>query len=238
MNYIKKLLEIDKIEDVDKEAMKRLKNNLKKIKDIRVKGKTKFKIWDIIICSILAILFGAQDWEDIHDFVENRRDWLREFLLLTGGIPCVKTYERVFSIIDSHELEDILNDFIMSFNIKSNLEIDIINLDGRVNKGSSRYETTYNEKIKPLNVLNAYSNKYGICLASEMIEEKSNEIPTIPEILKRFKVKGNIINWDALNTQISNVKAVIELKGDYVVPIKGNQSNFYTDLIDYFNEKN
>ena len=237
INYIKKLLGIDKIEDVDKAAMKRLKNNLKKIKDIRVKGKTKFKIWDIIICSILAILFGAQDWEDIHDFVENHRDWLREFLLLTGGIPCAKTYERVFSIIDSRELEDILNDFIMSFNIKSNLEIDIINLDGRVNKGSSRNETTYNEKIKPLNVLNAYSNKYGICLASEMIEEKSNEIPTIPEILKRFKVKGNIITWDALNTQVSNVEAVIELKGDYVVPIKGNQGNFYNDLIDYFDEK-
>ena len=150
INYIKKLLGIDKIEDVDKAAMKRLKNNLKKIKDIRVKGKTKFKILDIIICSILAILFGAQDWEDIHDFIENHRDWLREFLLLTGGIPCAKTYERVFSIIDSRELEDILNDFIMSFNIKSNLEIDIINLDGRVNKGSSRNETTYNEKNKTI----------------------------------------------------------------------------------------
>lgn len=237
INYIKKLLGINKIEDVDKAAMKRLKNNLKTIKDIRVKGKTKFKIWDIIICSILAILFGAQDWEDIHDFVDDHYDWLREFLLLTGGIPCAKTYERVFAIIDSHELEDILNDFIMSFNIKSNLEKDIINLDGRVNKGSSRKATIYSEKIKPLNVLNAYSNKYGICLASEMIEDKSNEIPTIPEILKRFKVKGNIITWDALNTQVSNIEAVIELKGDYVVPIKGNQGNFYNDLIDYFDEK-
>ena len=217
--------------------MKRLKNNLKKIKDVRVKGKTKFKIWDIIICSILAVLFGAQDWEDIRDFVNYHYEWLREFLLLTGGIPCVKTYERVFSIINSSELEDILNDFIMSFNIKSNLEKDIINLDGRVSKGSSRQETEYQDKMKPLNVLNAYSNKYGICLASEMIEEKSNEIPTIPEILKRFKVKGNIITWDALNTQTDNVKAVVELKGDYVIPIKGNQSNFYNDLIDYFDEK-
>ena len=125
----------------------------------------------------------------------------------------------------------------MSFNIKSNLEKDIINLDGRVSKGSSRQETEYQDKMKPLNVLNAYSNKYGICLASEMIEEKSNEIPTIPEILKRFKVKGNIITWDALNTQTDNVKAVVELKGDYVIPIKGNQSNFYNDLIDYFDEK-
>lgn len=32
INYIKKLLEISKIEDVDKVAMKRLKNNLKKTK--------------------------------------------------------------------------------------------------------------------------------------------------------------------------------------------------------------
>ena len=237
INYIKKLLGIEKIEDVDKVAMKRLKNNLKKIKDTRVKGKTKFKIWDIIICSILAILFGAQDWQDIHDFVANHYEWIREFLLLTGGIPCAKTYERVFSIINSKELENILNDFIMSFNIKSNLEKDIINLDGRVSKGSSRQETKYQNKIKPLNVLNAYSNKYGICLASEMIKEKSNEIPTIPEILKRFNVKGNIITWDALNTQIENVKTVVELKGDYVVPIKGNQGNFYNDLIDYFDEK-
>ena len=237
INYIKKLLGISKIEDVDKAAMKRLKDNLKKIKDTRIKGKTKFKIWDIIICGILAVLFGSQDWEDIREFVDNHYEWLREFLLLTGGIPCAKTYERVFSIINSKELENILNDFIMSFDIKTNLREDIINLDGRVSKGSSRQETEYQNKIKPLNVLNAYSNKYGICLASEMIEEKSNEIPTIPEILKRFNIKGNIITWDALNTQTENVKAVVKLKGDYVVPIKGNQGNFYNDLIDYFDEK-
>ena len=64
-----------------------------------IEGKTKIKICDMIICSILAVLFGAQDWEDIHDFVNNHYEWLREFLLLTGGIPCAKTYERVFSMI-------------------------------------------------------------------------------------------------------------------------------------------
>lgn len=237
INYIKKLLGIEKIEDVDQAAMKKLKNNLKALKDSRVKKKTKFKIWDIVICSILADLFGAQDWEDIHDFVENHYEWLRNFLLLTGGIPSAKTYERVLAIIDSKQLEDILNEFIMLFSIKSEFETDIIDLDGRVSKGSARRETVYQEKVKPLNILNAYSNKYGVCLASERIEDKTNEIPTIPEILKRFKVKGNIITWDALNTQTENVKAVIELKGDYIVPIKGNQGNFYKDLIEYFDEK-
>lgn len=236
INYIKKRLGITKIEDVDKATLKQLKENLKKLSDVRMKHKTKFKMWDIIVCTILAILFGAESWDDVHDFTEDHYSWLREFLLMTGGIPCVKTYERVFEIIDSKELENILVEFLKTFSLKSNMDQDIIDLDGRVTKGSARKETIYNEAIKPLNVLNAYSNKYGICLASEAIEDKSNEIPTIPEILKRFKVKGNIITWDALNTQTKNIEAVINLKGDYVVPIKGNQGNFYNDLVKYFDD--
>lgn len=156
---------------------------------------------------------------------------------MAGGIPCAKTYERVFSILDSKEIETIFNDFIMSFSLDNHTQKDIIDIDGRVTRGSSRNATLYHEKIKPLNVLNAYSNNYGICLASEQIDDKTNEIPTIPEILKRFNVKGNIITWDALNTQTTNIEAVIDLKGDYVVPIKGNQGNFYNDLIIYFDEK-
>ena len=236
VNYIKKQLGITKIEDVDKAAMKRLKEKLKILTDSRIKKKTKFKIWDIIICTILAVLFNANDWEDVHDFVENHYKWLREFLLMTGGIPCTKTYERVFAIIDSKELEAIFTEFLLTISLSST-DNDIINLDGRVNRGSSRNETGYNDKAKPLNVLNAYSNKYGICLASEQIDDKTNEITAIPDILKRFNVKGNVITWDALNTQTDNVETVVSLKGDYVVPIKGNQGNFYNDLILYFDEK-
>ena len=236
INYIKKQLGITKIEDVDKAAMKRLKEKLKTLTDSRIQKKTKFKIWDIIICTILAVLFNANDWEDVHDFVENHYKWLREFLLMTGGVPCTKTYERVFAIIDSKELESIFTEFLLTFSLSST-DNDIINIDGRVNRGSSRNETRYNDKVKPLNVLNAYSNKYGICLASEQIDDKTNEITAIPDILKRFNVKGNVITWDALNTQTDNGEAVVSLKGDYVVPIKGNQGNFYNDLILYFDEK-
>ena len=236
VNYIKKQLGITKIEDVDKAAMKRLKEKLKTLTDSRIKKKTKFKIWDIIICTILAVLFNANDWEDVHDFTITHYKWLREFLLMTGGIPCTKTYERVFAIIDSKELESIFTEFLLTISLSST-DNDIINLDGRVNRGSSRNETSYNDKVKPLNVLNAYSNKYGICLASEQIDDKTNEITAIPDILKRFNVKGNVITWDALNSQTDNVEAVVSLKGDYVVPIKGNQGNFYNDLILYFDEK-
>ena len=53
-----------------------------------MKHKTKFKMWDIITCTILAVLFGVESWDDVHDFVENHLKWLKEFLLMTGGILC------------------------------------------------------------------------------------------------------------------------------------------------------
>ena len=94
-----------------------------------------------------------------------------------------------------------------------------------------------NKEIAPLNCLNVYSNKYGYCIYTEQIEEKTNEIPTIENLIKGLNLKGIIATWDALNTQTKNVKAVIEAGGNYIVPIKGNQGMFYKDLIDYFDEE-
>lgn len=234
--FLLKKLGIKNITDIDVAILKQLKENLKSIKDTRQQSKITYKLWDIIICVIVASFADVYDWEDIEMFVKTHYKWFKSFLQMTGGVPSYQTYENVFAIIDYKELEDILVEFYKNLTIPS-LNRDCLNIDGRTDNGSSRKETDYSEKTKALNVLNLYSNNFGICLASEQIDEKSNEIPTIPDILKRTNIKNCIITWDALNTQTKNIKAVIEGKGDYVVPIKANQSNFYQDLQDYFNDK-
>lgn len=235
INRLLKILNISKIEEIDVVILKRLKEQLKSLTDSRQKGKVHYKIWDIAMYVILANFANNYDWDDIHDFIDYKKAWLRSFLLMTGGIPTAKTIENIFSIINPKELENILTSFYFSM-INCTNEQEIINIDGRVDKGSARNNTDYQEKIKPLNVLNAYSNKYGICLASEIIKDKTNEIPAIPTILERFKVKDTIVTWDALNTQTKNVEYVIKKHGDYVVPIKENQANFYHDLQLYFKD--
>ena len=108
---------------------------------------------------------------------------------------------------------------------------EMYHFDGKIEKGSLRKDG----EIKPLNVLNLFSSRYGICIDQEMIEEKTNEITAILDVIKRLKLKGIVCTWDALNTQKDTVKAVIESKGDYV-GAKGNQGNFYQDVVDYFDE--
>lgn len=237
ISFLKKLLNVNKMEDIKPSVLKKLKEQLKTLDDKRQQSKIKYKMWDIICYVIFASFAGIESWEDIEDFVEMHYKFFRSFLKMTGGVPNWQTIERVMAIIDSKELENILVNFIITMTFNQKNVKDIISIDGRVDKGSGRKETDFNEKVKVLNVLNAYSNNYGMCLASEMINDKTNEIPTIPTILSRLNIKNTIVTWDALNTQKENIEAVVAGHGDYVIPIKGNHPTFYDELKLYFDDK-
>ena len=207
------------------------------LKDERQKGKVIYKIWDIVVVVILAVLADCNEWEEIADYARDEKDFLKKFLKLTGGIPTAKTYERVISLIDSQELNKIFVDFIKDIQFMDDIYFkDILSFDGKVDKGSSRKKGYIVEETKPLNVLNVYSDKLQMCIDQEMIEEKTNEITAIPDVIKRLDLTNVICTWDALNTQKDNVKAVISKGGDYCVALKANQGNFYKDVQDYFDE--
>lgn len=226
-----------KVEKANINQLKILKNKAKTLKDNRVKKKCTYKLWDIVCVVILAVLSNCNDWEEIYYFAQTHKKWLKGFLKLTGGIPTPSTYERVISIIDSHELNNLCVEFIFKLiEIPINPRYDFYHFDGKVDKSSGRKTNAKNETIKNLNVLNVYSDLLSMCIDQEMIEEKTNEITAIPDVIKRLNIKDVICTWDALNTQKKTVEAVIDGKGDYVGALKGNQGTFYKDVQDYFDE--
>ena len=226
-----------KIKEIEISKLKELKEKSKMLKDERQKGKIVYKIWDIVVVVILAVLADCNEWEEIADYARDKKDFLKKFLKLTGGIPTAKTYERVISLIDSQELNKIFVDFIKDIQFMDDIYFkDILSFDGKVDKGSSRKKGYIVEETKPLNVLNVYSDKLQMCIDQEIIEEKTNEITAIPDVIKRLDLTNVICTWDALNTQKDNVKAVISKGGDYCVALKANQGNFYKDVQDYFDE--
>ena len=226
-----------KIEELEKEKLKELKEKAMILKDERQKGKITYKVWDIVVVTILAVLADCNEWEEIADYAKDKKDFLKTFLKLTGGVPSSKTYERVISILDSNELNKIFVEFIKDIQFMEEKYFkDILSFDGKVDKGSARNQGTIVKETKPLNVLNVYSDKLQMCIEQEMIEEKTNEITAIPEVIKRLDLTNVICTWDALNTQKENIKAVISKGGDYCVALKRNQGNFHQDIEDYFDE--
>ena len=225
------------IEEIEIEKLKELKEKSMMLKDERQKGKITYKVWDIVVVTILAVLADCNEWEEIADYAKDKKSFLKTFLKLTGGIPSAKTYERVIGILDSNELNKIFVEFIKDIQFMEDIYFkDILSFDGKVDKGSARNKGYIVEDTKPLNVLNVYSDKLQMCIEQEMIEEKTNEITAIPEIIKRLDLTNVICTWDALNTQKDNIKAVISKGGDYCVALKRNQGNFYQDIEDYFDE--
>ena len=225
------------IKEIEITKLKELKEKTMMLKDERQKGKVVYKIWDIVVVVILAVLADCNEWDEIEDFAKEQKVFLRKFLKLTGGIPSSKTYERVISMLDSNELSKLFVDFVEEIQFWEDVNFkDILSFDGKVDKGSSRKKSFVTDDIKPLNVLNVYSDRLQMCIDQEMIEEKTNEITAIPEVIKRLNLKNVICTWDALNTQKENINAVIKQKGDYCVALKANQGNFYKDVQDYFDE--
>ena len=109
-------------------------------------------------------------------------------------------------------------------------------MDGKVSRGSTRC-TGNNKDKNPTNTMSIYSKNYGFSLVQDYIDEKSNEIPMGPELLKKLNLNGCIVTVDALNTQEKTIKAILKGGADYVLPVKENQKLTYEEIKDYFNDE-
>ena len=66
------------------------------------------------------------------------------------------------------------------------------------------------------------------------MDEKTNEIKTIPELLDILCLEGYIITIDAMGTQKEIAKKIIEKNADYILQVKGNQQTLMDDIREYF----
>lgn len=206
--------------------------------DERYQPNVKHKLEDIVLITFFGVLAKCNEWTEIESFAKKKEKWLKQYLELPNGIPSHDTIERVISIINP---ETLYNDCIKYLIEKIDLitektnEKDVLSMDGKVSKGSSRNKEN-TEEIKPVNTMSIYSHNYGVSLIQDYIEEKSNEIPMGPELIKKLNLTNCILTADALNTQKETVTAIKEAHGDYVLALKKNQKNFYDDVKDYLND--
>ena len=225
-------------EEVDLSVLNNFVTITKRLNDTRVSYKIKHNMSDIVMITLLGILANANTWNEIHCFAVSHETWLKTFLELPSGIPSHDTIQRVIAIINPTALYTSTIKYLI--NLINNLatqtkEKDIKSMDGKTINGSSRSELT-TDKVLPTNVMSIYSHDYGMAIVQDFIEEKSNEIPMGPELIKQLNLSDSIITADALNTQKETVKAIIKAKGDYVLALKANQGTMYQEVSEYFHD--
>lgn len=225
-----------------KRTMRRFIRLLKDIDDTRVAGMIDYPLEEIIVIVFLAVLGNANGWHEISLFGKVHKKWLGKFLRLENGIPAHDTFRRVFSLINSEQLAIVTVAFLAEniTKIKKSLKIDSqtkrhIIVDGKEEKGTGRKHNT-DEEIRNLQTLHVYDNSNAICLFSEMIDVKTNEIPVAQKILSSMALANSIVSFDAMNTQQKTVEIIITQKGDYVGALKANHGIFEEEVRTFFHQ--
>jgi len=194
------------------------------IEDPRVDRTKKYPLSEILFLVLLGSLMGVESWRGIEMVGGERLSLLRLFFPYENGVPSHQTIGRVFSLFKPKAFESFFT--LFSSTLSGSLDGKQIAIDGKTMRGS--YDKASGQKA--LHILNVCAVDSGLSLAQLQVDEKTNEITAVPEILELLDVKGSNISVDALNTQKNLAEIIISKKADYTLALKGNHKNLNEEV--------
>jgi predicted transposase YbfD/YdcC len=207
-----------------KKPLAALEEHFSKVSDPRIDRSKEHKLIDIIAIAICAVICGAEGWVDIELFGKSKLPWLKSFLEVPNGIPSHDTFGRVFSMIDAQQFQLAFYEWVWAVN--DIIQGQIITLDGKQLRGSK--DQVLGKRA--IYMVSAWAEENELVLGQRKVDEKSNEITAIPELLKLLAISGCIVTVDAIGTQTNIAKTITEGEADYVLSVKENQGHLYEDV--------
>lgn len=232
------------IERARKAALKKLRSKLYKIfgcrsiavfehfsgiQDPRSDQGKRHPLTSIIIIALCAVICGAKGWTQIEEFGKDKQAWFESFLELPYGIPIEDTYRRVFAVLDPKDFQQRFSNWIQAtVYVKSGT---VIAIDGKTLRGCK------GKGITPKHIVNAWSSASRVTLGQCTVNEKSNEITAIPQLLNQLCISGCIVTIDAMGCQTKIASLIRSKGGDYLLALKGNQGTLEKDVDLYFQDE-
>ena len=183
---------------------------------------------DILVMAVVAVLCGADTWNEIEMFCKAKEEWLTKFLGLNNGIPSHDTFNRVISSIDYTVFEEKFIEWTSGL-INISGQKEIISIDGKTVRGAKS-----KGKKSPIHIVSAWASQNSLVLGQIKTDEKSNEITAVPELLNSLCIENSIITADAMSCQKDITKKIIEKEADYILAVKGNQKQLLQDVEEEF----
>jgi predicted transposase YbfD/YdcC len=190
--------------------------------DPRVNRTKDHDLIDVLIIGVCCILCGGESFNDMEDFGEAKHDWFKTFLKLRHGIPSHDTFNRVFAALDPKQFLDCFLRWTQS--VREAVPQEIVALDGKA------LRRALDKEDSPKYVVSAWAESNNLVLGQLKVNEKSNEITAVPELLRVLELAGCIVTIDAMGCQKKIAREVIEADADYVLALKGNQEKVHEEV--------
>lgn len=189
-----------------------------------------YSLTSVLFIVTITTLCGANDWKEMSDMADAMEEWLGQYVDISSGTPSAFTLKRIMSLIDPTALEAMLRKTAQLFRLEETN--DVIAIDGKTLRGSKDKA----RELQGVHLLHAWSCKNKVCLGQLKVDDKSNEITAICELLEQLFIKGSIITTDALNTQKKTVAKIVEKKAHYALPVKENHKSLHESIRLLFEE--
>lgn len=198
------------------------------IDDPRVQNRCDYPLIEVITIAICASIAGAEAWTDMETFGKSKENWLKQFLELENGIPSHDTFGDVFGMIDGEEFQRSFIRWVER--VFTVTEGQVVAIDGKTAHRS--HDKAIGKDA--IHMVSAWAKANGIVLGQRKVDDKSNEITAIPELLDLLSVTGCIVTIDAIGCQKKIAQKIRDKQADYVLSVKENQGNLYQDIEDWF----
>lgn len=192
--------------------------------DPRIEKNQKHPLINVISIAILGVICGADTWVDIERYGNAKREWLGTFLDLKNGIPSHDTFGRVFRWLDAEQFQARFVTWTQ--HICELTAGQVVSLDG---KKLRRSHDKQHER-DGIWMVSAWAGENRMVLGQTKVNEKSNEITAIPQLLNLLDISGCVVTLDALGTQTNIAQRILDAHADYILPVKDNQSTLYEDM--------
>jgi len=194
------------------------------IEDSRDDRGKKHRLLDVFILTIYGSLLGHKDFTNMAAELKYHEEFFTKLLGLPNGIPSHDTFSAVFSIINPYEFLECFIGWIGRIINSRGMHVA---LDGKAVRAAC-------DKVHKGNVpylVNAYVVEAGLCIGQIRIDEKTNEIKGIPEMIEWLDLEGAVVTIDAIGCQKEIAELLVSKGADYVLPVKENQPTMHRDIL-------
>ncbi|WP_035559885.1 ISAs1 family transposase [Hymenobacter sp. IS2118] len=196
-----------------------LLTHLADVPDFRRQNKNfRHKLLDILVISVLAVLSGADDFEEIAWFGQQKEPVFRRYLSLDNGIPSDDTFRRVFQHLDAAAFNAAFLAWMRQ--VLPADQLGQVCIDGKTLRGSGP---------QALHVVSAVASAQGLSLAQVATAGKGHELAAIPDVLALLDVRGCLVSLDALSCQPAIAAQICQQGGDYLLALKENQATLLAE---------
>jgi predicted transposase YbfD/YdcC len=181
------------------------------------KGNLRYTLQELLFLTLSSVVSGCNTWESISEFGNLKIDWFKKYFPYKYGIPSHDTLGAFFSAFDKKQFSTFFIDFTQKL---ANKDSRVIAIDGKTVRGVAS-----NFGDSPLHIVSAFCKNNMLTLCQEKVNDKSNEITAIPNLINLLDLNNCIITIDAMGCQKGIAEKIRSKKGDYILQVKDNQKD-------------